>query len=359
MKRICGVYKIKNKINGKVYIGQSVNINKRWRYHIYTSKNKKGKGYDQYLPRALRKYGEEGFKFEVVKECAQDELDYWEEYFIDKEDSTDRDKGYNIRRKSIATGYFRRKLNKESEYMLKSQLKRTKIPKSTLSKIYGVSVGTINGINNGGTYYDEKEEYPIRKSTDNQLKYELRLKIKNKMVTGEEIKTGVKKEGIKKSENLKGDKVSKIYYCVECGEVVKNHNARKYCSHNCAAKGSRKINIQKNELIEMLEECPNFTDVGKRLGVTGKAIEKRCITYGIESRAEYYSKIYKERKGYTYRVNKMYEDFKRENREGYEYVLNNSGKYYFKRIKEETGVTESVYKMILVKYKLTPKKRLT
>lgn len=27
---ICGIYKIENKINGKAYIGQSVNIPRRW-----------------------------------------------------------------------------------------------------------------------------------------------------------------------------------------------------------------------------------------------------------------------------------------------------------------------------------------
>ena len=30
---VCGVYKIENKINGLVYIGQSINIKKRWSRH--------------------------------------------------------------------------------------------------------------------------------------------------------------------------------------------------------------------------------------------------------------------------------------------------------------------------------------
>ena len=30
-----GIYKIENKVNGKVYIGQSVNIKKRWKQHKY------------------------------------------------------------------------------------------------------------------------------------------------------------------------------------------------------------------------------------------------------------------------------------------------------------------------------------
>lgn len=49
-----GIYKITNKINGKCYIGQSKNIEERWRHHR-TSKLK----YPLYL--AFQKYGLENF----------------------------------------------------------------------------------------------------------------------------------------------------------------------------------------------------------------------------------------------------------------------------------------------------------
>ena len=29
-----GIYKIENKVNGKIYIGQSVNIENRWKQHM-------------------------------------------------------------------------------------------------------------------------------------------------------------------------------------------------------------------------------------------------------------------------------------------------------------------------------------
>ena len=32
-EKICGIYKIENLVNGKVYIGQSVDIYKRWIEH--------------------------------------------------------------------------------------------------------------------------------------------------------------------------------------------------------------------------------------------------------------------------------------------------------------------------------------
>ena len=36
---MCGIYKIENLINGKVYIGKSINIKKRFKDHISDSFN--------------------------------------------------------------------------------------------------------------------------------------------------------------------------------------------------------------------------------------------------------------------------------------------------------------------------------
>lgn len=63
-----GIYKITNNINGKVYIGQSIDINKRWKEHKYRSQIP-NKEYDKYLYRAFRKYGLENFTFEILEEC--------------------------------------------------------------------------------------------------------------------------------------------------------------------------------------------------------------------------------------------------------------------------------------------------
>ena len=34
-----GIYKIQNKLNGKIYVGQSVDIERRWKEHISDAKN--------------------------------------------------------------------------------------------------------------------------------------------------------------------------------------------------------------------------------------------------------------------------------------------------------------------------------
>lgn len=64
----CGIYKIENLINGKVYIGQSIEIEKRWQKHL----NAKD---DFLIHKALRKYGKANFSFSILEECAINELD--------------------------------------------------------------------------------------------------------------------------------------------------------------------------------------------------------------------------------------------------------------------------------------------
>ena len=64
----CGIYKIENLINGKVYIGQSIEIEKRWQKHL----NAKD---DFLIHKALRKYGKSNFSFSILEECAINELD--------------------------------------------------------------------------------------------------------------------------------------------------------------------------------------------------------------------------------------------------------------------------------------------
>lgn len=89
-----GIYKITNKINNKVYIGQSVDIMKRWRSHKYRSEHD-NREYNKYLYRAFRKYGVENFSIEVLEECTRGELNDKEHYYIELFHSNDDEFGYN------------------------------------------------------------------------------------------------------------------------------------------------------------------------------------------------------------------------------------------------------------------------
>lgn len=97
-----GIYKIENLINGKVYIGQSVDIKERWNEHKLinsrTSKESlKKQKYPLYL--AFQKYGLENFSFEILEECSLEELDIKEQFYIKKYNSYvdfPNSNGYNL-----------------------------------------------------------------------------------------------------------------------------------------------------------------------------------------------------------------------------------------------------------------------
>jgi group I intron endonuclease len=85
------IYIRTNLVNGKQYVGQTINWEER-EYGWRTRQKYSGGAIDN----ARKKYGLENFKTEILKECStQDELNYWEQYYI-KELSTKVPNGYNI-----------------------------------------------------------------------------------------------------------------------------------------------------------------------------------------------------------------------------------------------------------------------
>lgn len=95
-----GVYCIKNMVNGKKYIGSSINIEERWASHKRALKN--GTHHSPHLQYAWDKYGKENFDFYIIEECSDLERVDREQFYIDLYESYNHDKGYNIS-KSAAT----------------------------------------------------------------------------------------------------------------------------------------------------------------------------------------------------------------------------------------------------------------
>lgn len=91
------IYKAANKINGKIYVGQTINsLEHRKSGHERDARCEKKN--TVYFHNALLKYGFENFNWEVLKECtSQEELDYYEDYYIKEYDSTNKEKGYNLK----------------------------------------------------------------------------------------------------------------------------------------------------------------------------------------------------------------------------------------------------------------------
>ena len=85
-----GIYEIKNKINGKVYIGKASNIKKRWNHHI--EKLESNSHHNKKLQEDFNKYGLNNFEFSIVKVTKF--LDRWESKIAHERDAFN--KGYNI-----------------------------------------------------------------------------------------------------------------------------------------------------------------------------------------------------------------------------------------------------------------------
>ncbi len=77
-----GIYKITCIKNGRIYIGSSINVQRRWLEHK-RELNKKDH-HNIHLQRAWNKYGAQHFIFQVIEYCGQDELFNREQYWLDK-----------------------------------------------------------------------------------------------------------------------------------------------------------------------------------------------------------------------------------------------------------------------------------
>jgi group I intron endonuclease len=74
---VTGIYKITNLINEKVYIGQSINIEKRF----ISYKNLRNCKRQKKIYASLNFYGIENHTFEIIKECCIKELNYYERHY--------------------------------------------------------------------------------------------------------------------------------------------------------------------------------------------------------------------------------------------------------------------------------------
>lgn len=91
---ICGIYMIKNIKNSKCYIGQQVNIKKRWKLHVWELNNSKHS--NEHLQCAWNKYGKDSFEFSVLEICSREQLNEKEIEYIDFYHANDPVYGYNI-----------------------------------------------------------------------------------------------------------------------------------------------------------------------------------------------------------------------------------------------------------------------
>ena len=134
--RYGSIYIIKNKINNKVYIGQTIQeVKERFKQHLKPSTRKTRGSYKIY--NAMNKYGKDNFYIEVLEtNIPQSELNKKEIYYIEKQNSYKN--GYNSN-----NGGNSKELCKIQDTNKLLELFEKKVPNCDIAKIFGVNKATI------------------------------------------------------------------------------------------------------------------------------------------------------------------------------------------------------------------------
>ena len=127
------VYIIRNRINGKCYVGQTKkSLAARWKEHIWNV----GRGLDYPIYRAIRKYGLDAFTVDVLHLAkTPNELNRMETFFIVLHQSHLKENGYNLTLGGeglVATDEVKEKLRKAGRKRKHSKATRRKMSKSAL-----------------------------------------------------------------------------------------------------------------------------------------------------------------------------------------------------------------------------------
>jgi GIY-YIG catalytic domain-containing protein len=99
---LSGVYQIRCKQNGKIYVGSAVNL--RWRWHSHRRDLGNGVHVNPHLQSAWNLYGETSFEFSVLEYVEEHRLLRTEQLWIDKTGCTDRRVGFNIKLDATSAG---------------------------------------------------------------------------------------------------------------------------------------------------------------------------------------------------------------------------------------------------------------
>lgn len=149
------IYMFTNKVNGKKYIGKTINPAERYRNHKYANE-------DSVFHRAIKKYGFENFEYEILeshfynsKDESNDQLNELEKFYIKKYESNIDINGYNISEGGEGTSGHHRKWEtrlkiseskKGNNNPMKKSENRKKVSETLKSKNYSRPMSEENKI---------------------------------------------------------------------------------------------------------------------------------------------------------------------------------------------------------------------
>lgn len=168
------IYKIVNRINSKIYIGQTIHtIQQRWKRHCYDALNYRT---NTRFAKAIRDFGPESFSVEKIDEAnSKEELNQKEKYWIKFYDSIAT--GYNSTDGGEDTNTYAHKTEEELKE-IKEKISRTKQgklnPRSRAAKCFNVKTNEnlrFNTCAECQKYFDEDNHNFITRRCQHKTKY--------------------------------------------------------------------------------------------------------------------------------------------------------------------------------------------
>ncbi len=154
-----GIYKITNP-KGKVYVGQSININKRFKDYLILRNCKK----QTKLYRSLNKYGVDNHKFEIVEECDLHLLNERERYYQDLYNCLNNGLNCVLTKNNNLSG----KLSEETKKKISESNKGREVSEITRNKIGNSQKGEKH--HNFGKKLSKEHKNKISKSNTGKIK---------------------------------------------------------------------------------------------------------------------------------------------------------------------------------------------
>lgn len=135
----CGIYIIKNIANGKVYVGQSIDLDYRRRLHFHCLKH--GHHFNPHLQSAYFEYGLGNFEWRILEEVPEDLLDAREKSWISFYKSLDRKFGYNLESGGHVIKHHADESRRKMSASIRSKV-RTAAQKNSISNLHEMRRGT-------------------------------------------------------------------------------------------------------------------------------------------------------------------------------------------------------------------------
>lgn len=298
------IYKITNKVNGKVYIGQTtkekgfngryqcngIGVERVYNYIKSRMKDKNNGSYNKYLYNSIKKYGFENFEVNKIFDVAfsLNELNIKEELWIKYYNSTNRKFGYNFRNGGDNYEYSNDSLVRNGTWIICIDDNLIFKSISEASNYYGLSKNYIKKtFNKKHTYYNYKNEIPVFRKINNYIPPHVKYcSICGK--TFEKMNNSNRKYCKKCSDEIRTS-YKNIDYTLIKNDYDKNYSKNQlYINEYILLK-------RKNELSELKDFIKSFKITTKRCIIQSEILKK----YGYEVSSKFIGSVIKKKNKYN------------------------------------------------------------